>query len=347
LETDPHGALVGATSAAYGDVLVAPGDPDGSLLMRKLDGTMAGDEGGPMPPTSALDPARLEVVRGWIEAGADAVCDTTTDPTVQLYHPDGWAAPELHGLAAKLQQDDCRSCHGEDLGPDGGTVGISCGSCHDAVTPDWATTCTFCHGDPAEGSGAPPQDIDDVDDPAATSFPQHLAHVQQTELHVAWGCEQCHAEPSSALDPGHVFVDDDTAGVAEVTFDGGIAAGGDYDGAACGVYCHTDGKGTPVAPVPDVICGACHSVKASLSKLSGRHLDHLSQDDLGGITCVACHDTALVDPEYVIDPAKLDQHVDGAVQVVVPAGMAFDGAGCTGTCHEHAHLAPDNQWFSQ
>src|SRR5688572_30619368 len=38
LETDPYGATVGVVSPDFGVVLVQPGDPDGSLLYRKMAG---------------------------------------------------------------------------------------------------------------------------------------------------------------------------------------------------------------------------------------------------------------------------------------------------------------------
>lgn len=49
---------------------VVPGDPDGSYLMWKLEGT-AGIVEDPMPPPSGnLDAERIALVRSWIAAGA-------------------------------------------------------------------------------------------------------------------------------------------------------------------------------------------------------------------------------------------------------------------------------------
>jgi hypothetical protein len=47
---------------------VAPGEPDKSLLMQKLLHTQTC--GGEMPPGRMLSDAQLELVRGWIAAGA-------------------------------------------------------------------------------------------------------------------------------------------------------------------------------------------------------------------------------------------------------------------------------------
>jgi hypothetical protein len=52
---------------AAGLLRVAPGDPDGSFLMRKLLGTLATDEGERMPNADGtLPPTRVELVRRWI-----------------------------------------------------------------------------------------------------------------------------------------------------------------------------------------------------------------------------------------------------------------------------------------
>jgi hypothetical protein len=74
LRTDPEAALVGVVSETYGEVLVAPGDPEGSLLYRKMAGLQAEDEGGIMPPTGVWREELLEQVHYWIEAGAPFTC---------------------------------------------------------------------------------------------------------------------------------------------------------------------------------------------------------------------------------------------------------------------------------
>ena len=62
----------GAALAA-GLLRVAPGDPDRSFLLRKLEGTLGPDEGQPMPRVgSQLPPALIDLVRRWIAAGAPA-----------------------------------------------------------------------------------------------------------------------------------------------------------------------------------------------------------------------------------------------------------------------------------
>ena len=141
LTTDPYAALVGAASQYPGRTLVVAGDPAASFLMAKLEGTQAAAEGTVMPPNGALGAAELDLVRAWIQDGAADVCDDPTTGTGDGYHPVGWVAEDVHGLAAKLQEDTCVACHGSDL--EGGVVGVSCDTCHPA---GWRTECTFCHG---------------------------------------------------------------------------------------------------------------------------------------------------------------------------------------------------------
>ena len=88
------------------------------------------------------------------DMGNDRTLTPTPTPSNGRHHPDGWAAADTHGLAAKFVQEDCRSCHGLQL--DGGPVGVSCDGCHQ---PNWKTTCTFCHGGTDNQTGAPPRDI--------------------------------------------------------------------------------------------------------------------------------------------------------------------------------------------
>jgi mono/diheme cytochrome c family protein len=81
LETDAWGAIVRADSAGSpGEQLVAPGDPEGSLLFRKLRGSQAEDEGGIMPPGSqGLSVREQALIWEWIAAGATQSCEGEAD----------------------------------------------------------------------------------------------------------------------------------------------------------------------------------------------------------------------------------------------------------------------------
>jgi len=66
-----HAVLVGIVSfGSPEETLVIPGDPDGSYLVKKIDGA-EGIEGDPMPPPGGgLSEEQIALVRAWIEAGA-------------------------------------------------------------------------------------------------------------------------------------------------------------------------------------------------------------------------------------------------------------------------------------
>jgi hypothetical protein len=256
--------------------------------------------------------------------GSDTQTTDGTTPT-GAYHPAGWADPAAHGPVTKLQNGvddnggDCRSCHGQDL--EGGT-GPACSSCHGA---DWKTDCTFCHGDPANGTGAPPRDINDESDPALISFPEHAAHVYAPTIHAAYDCTMCHDKPADALASGHVF-DDTTHGQAEVQF-----PSGSYNAGTCTVYCHGDGTGVSgsvsIGDGP-LTCGSCHPSAPS----NGQHSRHASE----GFDCATCHPDVNGAGDAVTDPAP---HVDYTRTVELPSGMTWNGSNetCSGTCHFELH----------
>ena len=78
LETDPWNTLVGQPSIQWPQThtLVVPGNPEGSLLYRKISGTQASDEGDPMPMEGALEPDMIQAVYDWIAGGSTrSSCD--------------------------------------------------------------------------------------------------------------------------------------------------------------------------------------------------------------------------------------------------------------------------------
>lgn len=77
LRPGTQASLEGASSGYPGNILVVAGDPDASFLFRKMAGTQGGSEGTAMPPTERVAGTELEVVRGWIAAGAADDCDGT------------------------------------------------------------------------------------------------------------------------------------------------------------------------------------------------------------------------------------------------------------------------------
>ena len=247
------------------------------------------------------------------------------------HHPQGFDRPSVHGLELKTGAQDCRECHGEDLTGDGDAV--SCDSCHDV---GWREDCTFCHGGDETLDGAPPAQLDPSQDPAFGSHTSHLDGGDHADIH----CSSCHSEPSDVLTAGHVF--DDTPGVAEVDFAGGLALGGSWDGATCTVYCHGNGQrdGEQLALGGTADCGDCHVVMASShqrrAEMSGAHRKHLNE----GVECWECHPTTAEGDEI----QDAEHHVDGEVQIELQeSGMTRQNGTCDGECHDENHH--DRDWF--
>jgi mono/diheme cytochrome c family protein len=64
-DSSSHAGVVG--SGAHGPAVI-PGDPEGSLLSKKLLGTQA--EGAVMPPAGKLPQSKIQIILDWIAAGA-------------------------------------------------------------------------------------------------------------------------------------------------------------------------------------------------------------------------------------------------------------------------------------
>ena len=204
-----------------------------------------------------------------------------------------------------------------------------------ATTAGWRTDCTFCHGGTDNATGAPPQGIDDRDSPL--TFAPHSAHVTQGD-HPAYDCVQCHLRPADATAPGHFIVSDGTPGAAEVSLAGGLSARGSYSAGTCfNLYCHGDGQGDNGAVRADagVSCGDCHptgsSSEAASERMSGQHKKH--RFDVNA-DCATCHASVVDAAQQITDPLL---HVDGSVQISLPAGITWANGGCTGSCHGENH----------
>lgn len=261
-----------------------------------------------------------------------ACSPTGKDTATAAHHPDGFAAPTVHGVAAKSQAEPCVDCHGADLAGEGAAV--SCDTCHPV---GWRTDCTFCHGGTNEPSGAPPRDLDGAD--TDISFAAHTAHVT-TNLHGAYDCVQCHTRPADALSEGHVFHGDATPSVAEVAFGGGISPAAVYagSGTCSNLYCHGSGQGsdgTAAVGQTFAACDDCHasaeSDGAAWAGMSGDHERHLDE----GLACAECH-SATLDASGAL--ADAPRHVDGIADVALPEGMDWlPTRQCEGSCHGEGH----------
>ena len=187
-------------------------------------------------------------------------------------------------------------------------------------------------------TGAPPEGIRDETDANDLAFPVHTAHVEDTDVHSAFACTQCHDDHSSIFDDGHLFDGDSTPGVAEVVFDAGLSDAGSWSGNGCSnLYCH--GTGTrddgSVDADEDVGYGDCHDTTLSENTdLTGRHDDHFEE----GVSCEECH-ASVVSSNHAISDITL--HVNGPVDVELTSGMTYASGRCTGTCHGESHRNED------
>lgn len=295
-------------------------------------------------PLGALSPLLVVLVTGClaephaVPAGDDAGTSMDAGGAADAsgngrHHPEGWAAPAMHGAELARVAQDCRGCHGAQLT---GLLGPSCDSCH---APGWRQDCTFCHGGDDNPTGAPPRDLGGITPP---SFRAHTAHVS-AQNHAPFDCTECHAKPTDPLTMGHVF--DDTPGIAEVRFDqaGARSPRGTYDGAGTcsNLYCHGDGRnstGVIRHDAPRPSCTGCHGPGVTLSGAHEKHLDE-------GAQCVDCHAATVDGSERIIAPAL---HVNTVIDVMLTApGMTRAAATCTGTCHlgvkSEDHLS--TSWF--
>ncbi len=262
------------------------------------------------------------------DAGAP---DAGPAPDVKVSpHPVGYFNKKQHGMEAKLQQKDCRSCHGNNLKGKG--KAWSCDTCH---KPGWRTNCVFCHGGHLDKTGAPPRDLNWNKAPAKLTFAAHTKHMALTMMSPI-GCEACHVKPANATSKGHMF--DGTAGKAEVTFAGGLSAGGKYKQGTCSaLYCHGNGQGkngTATTKGKALGCASCHAYVTSsttaLGNMGGRHKAHLYQKKM---VCADCHGS--VDKSGKI--TKLSDHIDG--KVATPKLYNPTKKTCTGLCHSRPHIA--------
>lgn len=191
-------------------------------------------------------------------------------------------------------------------------AGIGCGQARAPSAAQVGDPCLRCHGGAGGVGFTAPSGATSPADPAVGA---HASHVRDGDVHAAFGCPACHANPHAAV-PGEVVVFGDLART------GGAQPRWDPAAATCsGVYCHgatLGAGGTATAPVWTLVdgsqgtCGSCHGAPPP----GPRH----PQGALAG-KCHLCHRDTLRDDD-TIDVAG-GKHVDGALQA----------AGACNACH--------------
>jgi predicted CxxxxCH...CXXCH cytochrome family protein len=280
--------------------------------------------GTPPPPPhsaatrcSACHPGTVNV-DGSIKLAGKLHVNGVVDAT--RVHAVGWSAPTVHGYAANADLASCKGCHGADLA--GGTVGISCNTCHSA---GWQTTCTFCHGDVQRSANraAPPVGTQGELSTSAPAVGAHQAHLADGAIRRAVVCSECHAVPA---DLSHV-----TGRPATLSF-GALASA---DGAApqlvagtcAGTYCH----GATLAAGGRITAPAWTTVDGSQSACGTCHGNPPPLPHVQISACKSCHGATMA-TDTVIDVAG-GKHIDGTLQRTSyhPAGWAVPT--------EHGHAA--------
>ena len=220
------------------------------------------------------------------------------------------------------------------------TAGSSpgCISCHKHNDSGgaWAAnqSCTTCHGQPPVGTTTTAEGY-------TTFLESRSPHKRHASAAVDGGygipCGACHRY---GTDP--VYHDTTTKTFQSVFFNTSSNPSGSYDTGTytcSGLYCHSDGAGTPKAATwnannwdtQNLACSACHGgIDAGATRIAtGVHSDHLGfLGRSAAITCANCHagtvTTIGTDATTEIPSDKVAIHANGT-RNVLPGG-SFNGA---------------------
>ncbi|MBT0663738.1 CxxxxCH/CxxCH domain-containing protein [Geobacter pelophilus] len=205
-------------------------------------------------------------------------------------------------------------CH-SNAAPAGGT--------NNYVSPTWtngALACTACHGGSTGTGGTGLSSIHGRHVSGGTGF--------------AYTCDKCHANTVAAGSNGTLNATTGLAthvnAVKDVNYDA-FNTGAGYASQQCSnVYCHSNGKGTFVAPAAlrwttaaDGACGTCHSLAATFAS-NNTHFAHFSSSNgpklskTATVGCVECH-------TYTAENGAT--HIDKSFNVLTTGN-------CTTNCHK-------------
>jgi predicted CxxxxCH...CXXCH cytochrome family protein len=152
----------------------------------------------------------------------------------------------------------CKDCHPDPSGP----------THIDGVLEVTVTSCTACHG--TADHAYPPLSLGGATDPSTPGVGAHVRHLDGTladRISEPLPCNDCHVEPSSVTQPGHL---DAPETVVRFPF------GGSYDAGAttCTVWCHFDRSPGPVWTDDSGRyrqCNACHDFPPTTTRAGDPH----------------------------------------------------------------------------
>lgn len=263
-------------------------------------------------------------------------------PGVQAHEP-GWAtrgAANFHGKAIRKANWDmrsCQTCHGQHY--NGGTVNVSCATCHNQV--GGPENCATCHG---SVNPAPPRDLSENTAKSARGVGAHQVHVIGSTIGSPLFCNECHNVPGETYVQGHI----DATPNAEVAMNNALARtvtnepgtvnynsslplftpNPVYDAATLkcsNTYCHGNFKNgnTTFAPVwtdatgSQMACGTCHGdvtkttlLEKALPKTAAQGGTHLTIPT--GWTCANCHGEVVDASTRIINSSK---HINGKLSI--------------------------------
>ncbi len=141
----------------------------------------------------------------------------------------------------------------------------------------------------------------------------HNAHINGGTTGGSFNCKDCHASTLNVTFGSSTTINASGNHVNTLkNFSGAKAYKTGYvAGGACSTYCHTDGRGTAVAPPlwvsgTNLDCGGCHG-KDAASMTSNRHAEHLTK----GATCANCHNSTTTNGTQITGSV----HIDGSVEL--------------------------------
>ena len=254
--------------------------------------------------------------------GCSELQNDLTQPEHVNIHKDGignTSSPNFHAIKLRENNWDiksCQQCHASDY--NGGTVGVSCNTCHS--NPGGPEACNTCHGDFSDVTRiAPPTDLHNNISTDNKGVGAHTSHIYNIQIAAPLSCYDCHPNQTS---PTEKYVFSHIDGLpAEISIEG-------YNSSAAtcaNTYCHgnfefsksssanqfgytsasiTGNNFTPVWTTVNgtqAACGTCHGLPPT-----GHVYAELN-------TCVTCHPDVINASGEIIDPLK---HADGEVQLI-------------------------------